>query len=130
VVRESDRSDWRTRCEAWFADGRFDLMLQPTLAGPPPVADGWSTRSWRSNMAVNLRYAPYAAPWNIAGFPAIAVPTGVRGDGLPASVQLVGPPGSELLVLAVAAQMELTAPWRPHAPGFPRVGAAETQARR
>ena len=53
-------------------------------------------------MTVNMRYAPYAAPWNIAGLPAIVVPVGVRPDGLPLAVQLVGPPGSELLLLAVA----------------------------
>jgi amidase len=120
-VKESDRSDFRTRSEAWFSDGGYDLMLLPTLAGPPPRAERWSAKSWRGNMWANLRYAPYTGAWNVAGFPAIAVPMGVRGDGLPGSVQLVGPPGSELLVLAVAAQLELAAPWRPHAPSWPRV---------
>ena len=48
------------------------------------------------------------------------VPVGVRPDGLPVAVQLVGPPGSELLLLAVAGQFELAAPWRRHAPSWPR----------
>jgi amidase len=72
-------------------------------------------------MAANVRYAPYAAPWNIAGLPAVVVPVGTRPDGLPLGVQLVGPPGSELLLLAVAGQFELAAPWARHAPGWPRV---------
>jgi amidase len=38
-------------------------------------------------------------------------------------VQLVGPPGSELLLLAVAGQLEVAAPWPRHAPGYPAVGA-------
>jgi amidase len=46
----------------------------------------------------------------------------VRPDGLPLAVQLVGPPGSELLLLAVAGQFEVAAPWRRHAPTWPRVG--------
>jgi amidase len=75
-------------------------------------------------MAANVRYAPYAAPWNIAGFPAVAVPAGVREDGLPSGVQLVGPPGSELVLLALAGQFEQAAPWRRHAPGWPRRTAA------
>ena len=72
-------------------------------------------------MMTNIRYAPYAAPWNIAGLPALVVPVGVRPDGLPVGVQLVGPPGSELLLLGVAGQFEMAAPWPRHAPGWPRV---------
>jgi amidase len=120
LVREQDRTAWRERCRDWFADGRYDVLVTPALATAPPVATGWHQRSWPANVVSNLRYAPYAAPWNMAGFPAIVVPMGVRRDGLPASVQLVGAPGSELTLLAVAGQLEAAAPWRRHAPGWPR----------
>lgn len=73
-------------------------------------------------MRANIRYAPYAAPWNVAGLPAIVVPVGRRPDGLPVAVQFVGPPGSELLLLGVAGQFEMQAPWQRHAPGYPRIG--------
>jgi amidase len=66
-------------------------------------------------MRVNMAYAPYAAPWNIAGLPAIVVPVGLRPDGLPLAVQLVGPPDSELLLLAIAGQLEVANPWPRHA---------------
>jgi amidase len=118
-VREADRAAWRERSIGFF-DG-FDVLLTPALAGPPPRALAWSNRSWRANTSGSVRYAPYAAPWNMAGLPAIVVPVGVRPDGLPAAVQFVGPPASERLLLAIAGQFELAAPWRRHAPGFPRV---------
>ncbi|MFU8849620.1 amidase [Micromonospora sp. SL1-18] len=121
-VREADRRAWRERSVAFFADHSIDLLLTPALAGPPPEAVDWSGRSWLANMKANIRYAPYAAPWNIAGLPAIVVPVGRRPDGLPVAVQFVGPPGSELLLLGVAGQFELQAPWQRHAPGYPRVG--------
>ncbi|MER7166518.1 amidase family protein [Micromonospora sp. NPDC000207] len=123
-VREADRAAWRDRSIGFFADHGVDLLLTPALAGTPPQADGWSRRSWRSNLLTNVRYAPYAAPWNMAGLPALVVPVGRRPDGLPVAVQLVGPPGSELLLLGVAGQFELAAPWPRHAPGYPRVPAA------
>jgi amidase len=63
-------------------------------------------------MMTNMRYAPYGAPWNVAGLPAIVFPVGVRPDGLPLAVQLVGPPDSELLLLAVAGQFEVMNPWQ------------------
>jgi amidase len=119
-VREADRTAFRERSLAFFADGPFDVLLTPALARTPLPAAAWSARSWRANLVTNVRYAPFAAPWNIAGLPALAVPVGVRPDGLPLAVQLVGPPGSELLLLAVAGQLELANPWRRHAPGWPR----------
>jgi amidase len=123
MVREGDRTAWRERMEQWFADGRYDVLITPALASAPPRALSWATRSWAANMAACVRYAPYAAPWNVAGFPAVVVPSGVRADGLPAAVQLVGPPGSELTLLALAGQLEKLASWRRHAPGWPRTAS-------
>ena len=105
------REGWRARSIQFFADHRIDLLLTPALAATPPAAEGHATASWLRNMRTNIRYAPYAAPWNIAGLPAIVLPVGTRPDGLPLAVQFVGPPDSELLLLAVAGQLELANPW-------------------
>lgn len=123
LVKPADRDAWRERCHNWFLAGGFDVLVTPALATAPPRAGRWSERSWSANMLVNTRYAPYSAPWNFAGFPAIVVPAGVRADGLPVAVQFVGPPGTELLLLALAGQVEQAAPWRRHAPGWPRMAA-------
>ncbi len=120
LVRERDRTAWRSYAEGWFSDGH-DVLITPALATSPLPAVDWHARSWRANFLANTRFAPYAAPWNIAGFPAVVVPMGVRPDGLPVAVQLVGPPGSELTLLGVAGQLEQASPWLRHAPGWPRV---------
>ncbi|MPZ27883.1 MAG: amidase [Micromonosporaceae bacterium] len=121
LVRDTDRQRWRDQCLA-FLDS-YDLLLTPALAAAPPLAQRWSDRPWRANLTSNLRYAPYAAPWNIAGLPAIVVPVGSRRDAgpgrLPVAVQLVGPPGAERLLLAVAGQLEQAAPWPRHPPDLP-----------
>ncbi|GAA5195219.1 amidase [Rugosimonospora acidiphila] len=119
LVRDRDREDWRAQCEQWFAGG-YDALLTPALAGSPPPAEDWRERPWRSNLLTSVRYAPFAAPWNLAGLPAVVVPMGVRPDGLPVAVQLVGPPGSELTLLGLAGQLEQASPWLRHAPGWPR----------
>ncbi|GAA1868520.1 amidase [Pseudonocardia ailaonensis] len=100
------RAAWRARCEAWFAEGR-DVLLTPTLAADPPPAEDWHLRPWRSNILAALRYAPFAAPWNLAALPALSVPVGHRPTGLRGAVQLIGPPGSERRLLALAAQLPL-----------------------
>jgi amidase len=115
LVRQSQRDGFRDRSINFFADNSIDLLLTPALAAAPPPATQYSGSSWRNNMSVNMRYAPYAAPWNVAGLPAIVFPVGLRPDGLPLAVQLVGPPDSELLLLAVAGQFEVLNPWQRHA---------------
>ncbi|GAA4923537.1 amidase [Actinoplanes utahensis] len=115
LVREKQRAVWRDRSIQFFADRSIDLLLTPALASAPPLAEQYSGIGWRRNMSVNAAYAPYGAPWNYAGLPAIVVPVGFRPDGLPLAVQLVGPPGSELLLLSVAGQFEVANPWQRHA---------------
>ncbi|HEY1484610.1 MAG TPA: amidase family protein [Micromonosporaceae bacterium] len=118
-VQEEHRVRWRERCEAWFADNAIDVLMTPALAGSPPTAAEYASRSWSTNTMVSTRFAPFAAPWNVAGFPAMTVPMGVRPDGLPVAIQLVGLPGSELTLLSVAGQLEQASPWLRHAPGWP-----------
>jgi amidase len=118
-VREEHRQQWRDRCIAWFADNNVDVLMTPALASSPPPAVDYASRSWTANVLASIRFAPFAGPWNVAGFPALVVPMGVRPDGLPVGVQLVGVPGSELTLLAVAGQLEEASPWLRHAPGWP-----------
>jgi Asp-tRNA(Asn)/Glu-tRNA(Gln) amidotransferase A subunit family amidase len=46
------------------------------------------------------------ALFNLAAWPALALPCGSAENGLPASVQLAAPPGHDALVLAAAAALE------------------------
>ncbi|KAA1426397.1 amidase [Nocardioides antri] len=108
------RERWRARAEEFFAD--TDVLLTPTLAQPPIRAKAWSRGGYLATVQANARYAPFAAPWNIAGWPAMSVPAGLDGAGRPLGVQLVGRPGSEATLLAVAAQLEQLQPWPRVAP--------------
>jgi amidase len=111
-VRQEQRDAWRETSIKFFADHNIDVLLTPALAATPPAAEGHAGGRWGRNMLTNMRYAPYGAPWNVAGLPAIVVPVGVRPDGLPLAVQLVGPPDSELLLLSIAGQFEMANPWQ------------------
>ena len=56
-------------------------------------------------------FAPFSAPFNITGQPAISLPLGTSDDGLPIGVQLVAAYGGEDLLVRVASQIEQAAPW-------------------
>ncbi|WP_159839906.1 amidase [Nocardia sp. CY41] len=87
-----------------------DLLLTPTIAIRPPllgVLDGANTV--RAQLA-SVPMVAYTAIWNVTGHPAASVPAGVGDDGLPLSVQLVGPTNGETRILPIAAQLEQVRP--------------------
>ena len=115
-VRPSQAEAWIRRAEDYFAG--HDVLLTPVLAAGPLPASGWAERSWAANVAATLTTTgAFTSPWNLAGFPAVAVPAGRHpGTGLPIGAQLVGPPGSEPLLLGLAATIERIRPWPRVAP--------------
>lgn len=50
--------------------------------------------------------ADFTALASIAGLPALAIPSGTDGDGLPVGIQLVGPSGSETSLIEFARELE------------------------
>jgi aspartyl-tRNA(Asn)/glutamyl-tRNA(Gln) amidotransferase subunit A len=70
-----------------------DLVVTPTIpfVAPPADADEHTFRE----RGISLTY-----PWNAVGWPALAVPCGPAEGGFPASLQIVGRPGEDALVLA------------------------------
>jgi aspartyl-tRNA(Asn)/glutamyl-tRNA(Gln) amidotransferase subunit A len=85
------REEYRERCEDAL-DG-YDLLVTPTLACvAPQVGIG--------DITLRVTLIRNTLPFNALGWPALALPCGPAEDGLPASVQLVGRPGADALVLA------------------------------
>ncbi len=76
---------------------RLDLLLTPTCPTvAPPVDEG----------VRNVRYTRYTTVAAFTGVPAISIPAGTGWLGLPVGVQLMGPLGSDRLVLGAAARLE------------------------
>ena len=117
LPRDKGRLRWQQRAERFFET--CDVLVTPALAQPPIAAKAWSRRGWLTNVLVNARYAPFAAPWNVAGWPAMSVPAGLDPRGLPLAVQLVAPPGGEAQLLAIAAQLQQLRPWPRLARDYP-----------
>ncbi|MFF4525082.1 amidase [Streptomyces bluensis] len=114
-VREGDRRDrLRRRMEPFFAE--HDVLLTPALARRGPAAAPWHERGWLRNLLANTAYSPLTPPWNLTGWPAMSVPFGTLPGGAPCAVQLVGRPGSELELLALAGQLAELRPWQRTAP--------------
>jgi Asp-tRNA(Asn)/Glu-tRNA(Gln) amidotransferase A subunit family amidase len=92
-AREDYRAHWDRKTDD------LDLVLAPTLGfvAPRLPVDDLELRE----AAIRL-----TLPINALGRPALALPCGAAEGGLPASVQLVGRPGDDALVLAAGAALE------------------------
>jgi amidase len=99
---------------AIFSDA--DLVLTPMFTRRPPRIREYEGKPAAYTLAGMVRLAPYAAAFNHTGQPALAVPAGFAGDGFPLGAQLVGPPDSEPLLLAVGAQLEDVRDWTAKTP--------------
>ena len=86
---------------------RYHLVLCPTVPGGPPLADAPLVDPAR---ALWTQWAPWTFAFNLTRQPAISVPIGRRGDGLPNSVQLAAAQYRDDLVLRAACALERTAP--------------------
>lgn len=95
----------------WRLFDDIDLLLTPMLATAPPLLGSFPMddddvdANWRRMNA----FAPYAMLANVAGIPALSVPYGLDGAGLPLAVQLMGAMGTDARLLAVARRLELPA---------------------
>jgi amidase len=94
----------------------FDVLLTPGLASTAIAAEGGYGRGTFASFNAAARFTPFTAPFNVTGQPAVAVPAGLAGDGLPLSVQLVGRIGGEEALYALAGQLEQAAPWTDQRP--------------
>jgi aspartyl-tRNA(Asn)/glutamyl-tRNA(Gln) amidotransferase subunit A len=92
AARERYVEDFTTAAEG------VDVVLAPTLeCVAPPIADDLLLRE----RVIRLTY-----PFNVVGWPALALPCGSAEDGLPASVSLAAPRGRDDYVLGAGMALE------------------------
>jgi Asp-tRNA(Asn)/Glu-tRNA(Gln) amidotransferase A subunit family amidase len=98
----------------------YDVLLTPGLAAPA-VKLGWidmmledAAEYWRRVFT----FSPFTVWFNLTGQPAMMLPLGMSGDGLPLSTQLVGRFGDEATLFRLAAQLEAARPWFDRTPAL------------
>jgi amidase len=93
------RRGWQAALNRLLAE--VGVLVLPTMASFPPPLTDWS----------GFHFTALTGPVNLAGMPALALPV-PSAHTLPASLQLIGPAGSEDLLLATGAVIEAAAGYR------------------
>jgi Asp-tRNA(Asn)/Glu-tRNA(Gln) amidotransferase A subunit family amidase len=89
------------------------LLLKPTL-GCEAFANGhvWPERIGETAIELPwIDWAGFLYDANLAGFPACALPMGFGDEGLPVSLQIAGPRGSDRYLLQAAERIEEALEW-------------------
>lgn len=87
-------------------DSRIDAVLLPTMAVTAPAIAATTVTVDESVLPVAPVMASFTLLADLTRMPAIAVPTGLGDDGLPTSVQIMGPIGCDATVLRVGHALE------------------------
>jgi aspartyl-tRNA(Asn)/glutamyl-tRNA(Gln) amidotransferase subunit A len=87
---------------------RYDLVLCPTVPGPPPLADAPTVDPVESLWSA---WAPWTFSFNLTRGPAISVPMGFTAEGLPRSVQIGAAQYRDDLVFRAARAIEVAHPF-------------------
>ena len=113
---------------------RWDVLLTPTVASPPPVV-GSLQPSGRDRTMLSLlgklnagrlldlmgmldqaaaeafEFTPWTPVFNVTGQPAMSVPLEWNAEGLPIGLHFVGRFGDEATLFRLAGQLEAAKPW-------------------
>ena len=90
--------------------------MTPTVPLLPVPAGSIARRGLLGTLPSMLPRAAMTGPWNACGFPAMSVPFGISSEGLPIGIQLVGAPGSDGMLLRLAAALEHATGWTARRP--------------
>jgi Asp-tRNA(Asn)/Glu-tRNA(Gln) amidotransferase A subunit family amidase len=97
-----------------------DVLATPTLPITAPAYGAETAVLGGQEIEVMPVLSRLTSPANAAGLPALAVPCGFAGDGLPISLQLIGRPFDEATILRVGQAYQHETDWHTRQPVLTR----------
>jgi aspartyl-tRNA(Asn)/glutamyl-tRNA(Gln) amidotransferase subunit A len=83
-----------------------DCLIAPTTPNTAPRTGDTTVKLGGHEEDVRLATTRLVRSMNLLGLPALSIPCGLSGDGLPVGLQIIGPAFEEALILRVGAAME------------------------
>ncbi len=95
---------------------QVDLLAGPTEPVTAPKLLATQVQAGEHAMGIVPALTQYTRAYNITGSPAVSVPCGFSGSGLPIALQLAGRPFDDVTVLRAAHAYEQATDWRQRRP--------------
>ena len=107
-----ERIAFQRKLDALFE--HIDVLLIPTM--PVPVPSLATMASYGEDPNILLGILRFTAPFNFTGNPTLTLPAGFDANGLPLSLQIVGPKLSEDVLLRVGQAFQNVTDWHRRRP--------------
>lgn len=104
------RTRLRAEIKDAFAATGVEVLATPTTPRAAMPLEGFDPQEELGTLI------PYTCPFNLTGQPAISVPCGFTGDGLPVGLQIAGLAYGETAIFRVAAAYEQATEWHDRLP--------------
>ena len=119
ITAQRARRVLRDRFRTAFVQSRVDVMIAPTLPRPTvPVEELNLVLTDRTGESPGSSYFRQCVAANIVGVPAMSVPAGFSGDGLPIGMAVFGRPLDEATMFRVARTYERAHEWHRRTPAL------------
>jgi aspartyl-tRNA(Asn)/glutamyl-tRNA(Gln) amidotransferase subunit A len=111
ILARRKQAEVRRRSEAFFS--QYDALLLPsTPISALPIDDIENSASQAPALT------RFTAPFNLSGSPALSIPCGFTGSGLPIGLQIVSGPWQEAKVLSAGYAFEQATEWHKRKPAL------------
>ena len=99
----------------------YDFLVSPTLSRTALAADfngagGVVEIDGEAVGPAQPHWTGFVYPFNLTGHPALTIPSGWAGDGLPTGFQIIGPRHGDSDILRLGALLEQARPWADRRP--------------
>jgi aspartyl-tRNA(Asn)/glutamyl-tRNA(Gln) amidotransferase subunit A len=111
VLARRKQAEVRRRCEQFFR--QYDLLLLPTT----PIA-ALPIEEIENSASQAPALTRFTAPFNLSGMPALSIPCGVTGSGLPIGLQIVSGAWQEAKILRAGHAFEQATEWHKRKPAL------------
>jgi aspartyl-tRNA(Asn)/glutamyl-tRNA(Gln) amidotransferase subunit A len=90
---------------------QIDCLLGAVVPGPPPLIGCGTVETGKGQEDVLQAFVRLNAPQNMAGLPALSIPCGFTGHGLPIGMQLIADAHREDLLFALGVAFQQRTDW-------------------
>ena len=113
IATQGRRIAYAAEVNTWFADGGWDALVTPSASVAAFEVGRQRPAHWPQHVWDWLVWAEFSYPFDLSHGPAVSVPCGRTGEGLPIGLQIAGARCEDAKVLRIADAFLRAQPFQP-----------------